>query len=74
MYFLIAAAAVNLVFSLYNYLRVIRIMFIEEAVESLPKIEKNFALSLALIICIIGILAIGFISPIYNFIDSISLN
>jgi len=72
MYILLAFAAVNLVFSLYNYLRVIRIMFIEENAEPLPLIEKNFTLSLAMIICIIGILAIGFISPIYNFIDSIS--
>jgi NADH-quinone oxidoreductase subunit N len=73
MYVLLAVAAVNLVFSLYNYLRVIRIMFIEEALETLPPIDKNFALTLALIICIIGILAIGFISPIYSFIDSISI-
>jgi NADH-quinone oxidoreductase subunit N len=73
MYVLLAFAAINLVFSLYNYLRVVRIMFIETAEEPLPVIEKNFTLSLALIICIIGILAIGFISPIYNFIDSISI-
>jgi NADH-quinone oxidoreductase subunit N len=72
MYVLLAVAALNLVFSLYNYLRVVRIMFIEESVEPLPEIEKNFTLLLALIICIIGILAIGFISPIYHFIDSIS--
>jgi len=73
MYVLLAVAAVNLVFSLYNYLRVIRIMFIDNSEEPLPVIEKNFTLSLALIICVIGILAIGFISPIYNFIDSISI-
>lgn len=73
MWVLLGVAAVNLVFSLYNYLRVVRIMFIEEINEPLPLIEKNFTLSLALIICIIGILLIGFISPIYNFIDSVSL-
>ena len=72
MYVLLAVAAVNLVFSLYNYLRVVRIMFIETAEEPLPVIEKNFTLSLALIICVIGILLIGFISPIYSYIDSIS--
>ncbi len=72
MYVLLAVAAVNLVFSLYNYLRVVRIMFIETAEEPMPVIEKNFTLSLALIICVIGILLIGFISPIYSYIDSIS--
>jgi NADH-quinone oxidoreductase subunit N len=73
MYVLLSVAAVNLVFSLYNYLRVVRIMFIDTAEEPLPVIEKNFTLSLALIICVLGILLIGFISPIYSYIDSISI-
>ena len=72
-YLLLAVAAINLVFSLYNYLRVIRIMFMDEAEEPMGVVEKNRTLSLALIICIAGILVIGFISPIYEFFDSISI-
>lgn len=72
MYLLLGVAAINLVLSLYNYLRVVKIMFIDEATEPLPVVEKNFALTFALIICLIGIVAIGFITPVYQFIDSVS--
>jgi NADH-quinone oxidoreductase subunit N len=72
MYVLLGFAAVNLVLSLYNYLRVVKTMFIDEANEALPAIEKSFGLSLALIICIGGILSIGFITPIYKYIELLS--
>ena len=71
MYLLLGVAAVNLVLSLYNYLRVVKIMFIDQTDEPLPLVGKNFALSLALIICLIGLITVGFITPIYQFIDSI---
>ena len=73
LYLLLAVAAVNLVFSLYNYLRVIKYMFMDEATEPMVPVEKNFTLTFALLLCIAGILAIGFITPIYAFFDSISL-
>jgi len=72
MYILLAFAAINLVLSLYNYLRVVKIMFIDDAEETLPLIGKHFGLSLALIVCMIGIITIGFITPIYQYIDSLS--
>lgn len=73
LYILLGFAAMNLVLSLYNYLRVVKIMFIDEAEETLPVIGKNFFLTVALIICITGILAIGFIPPIYQYIYSLSI-
>jgi NADH-quinone oxidoreductase subunit N len=72
LYVLLAFAAMNLVLSLYNYLRVVKIMFIDEAEETLPVIGKNFFLTVALIICVTGILTIGFIPPIYQYISSLS--
>ena len=72
MYLLLGVAAINLVLSLYNYLRVVKIMFIDEATEPLPLVGKHFGLSLALIVCMIGIILIGFITPIYQYIDSLS--
>jgi NADH-quinone oxidoreductase subunit N len=72
LYVLLAFAAMNLVLSLYNYLRVVKIMFIDEAEETLPVIGKNFFLTVALVICVTGILAIGFIPPIYQYISSLS--
>jgi NADH-quinone oxidoreductase subunit N len=73
LYVLLAFAAMNLVLSLYNYLRVVKIMFIDDAEETLPVIGKNFFLTVALVICITGILAIGFIPPIYQYISSLSV-
>jgi NADH-quinone oxidoreductase subunit N len=73
LYVLLAFAAMNLVLSLYNYLRVVKIMFIDEAEETLPVIGKNFFLTVALVICVTGILAIGFIPPIYQYISSLSV-
>lgn len=73
LYILLGFAAMNLVLSLYNYLRVVKIMFIDDAEETLPVIEKNIFLTIALIICITGILAIGFIPPVYQYISSLSI-
>ena len=73
LYVLLAFAAINLVLSLYNYLRVVKIMFIDEAEETLPVIGKNFFLTVALVICVSGLLAIGFIPPIYQYISSLSV-
>ena len=73
LYVLLAFAAMNLVLSLYNYLRVVKIMFIDEEEEKLPVIGKNFFLTVALVICVTGILAIGFIPPIYQYISSLSI-
>ncbi|MDP4291375.1 MAG: NADH-quinone oxidoreductase subunit N [Bacteroidota bacterium] len=72
LYVLLGFAAINLVLSLYNYLRVVKIMFIDEAEETLPAIGRNSFLTLALTLCIIGILAVGFIPPIYQYISSLS--
>jgi len=73
LYILLAFAAMNLVLSLYNYLRVVKIMFIDEAEETLPVIGRNTFLTIALVICVTGILAIGFIPPIYQYISSLSM-
>jgi len=73
LYILLAFAAMNLVLSLYNYLRIVKIMFIDEAEETLPVIGRNTFLTIALVICVTGILAIGFIPPIYQYISSLSM-
>ena len=41
MYILLGIAAVNLVLSLYNYLRVIKYMFVDEATEDVPEVKSN---------------------------------
>lgn len=72
LYILLAIAAANLVLSLYNYLRVVKTMFIDQAEETIAPIKREWPLTVALIICIIGLLMIGFIPSVYQYIDSLS--
>jgi NADH-quinone oxidoreductase subunit N len=71
LYLLLGIAAINLVLSLYNYIRVIRIMFIDQAETEMILVPKYNIATIALILCIIGILTIGFISPIFQYIDKL---
>lgn len=73
MYVLLAFAALNLVISLYNYLRIVKTMFIDDATEALPVVDKNLAMKMALAVCTIGIIIIGFISPLFQYIDILSI-
>ena len=71
LYVLLGFAGVNLVLSLYNYLRVVKYMFIDEAKEPLAPLNRNGQLTTALYVCLIGLIAIGFVTPIYQYIDSL---
>jgi len=73
MYVLLAFAAINLVLSLYNYLRIVKTMFIDDAIERLPLVDKNMAVKIALAICTIGIIIIGFVTPLFQYIDVLSI-
>jgi NADH-quinone oxidoreductase subunit N len=73
MYLLLAFAAINLVLSLYNYLRIVKTMFIDDAVETLPGVEKNMPTKIALAVCTIGIIIVGFITPLFQHIDVLSV-
>lgn len=68
MYILIAFAGVNLVLSLYNYLRVIKYLFIDKPEETLC-VGHTKVMSVTLLFCCITILCIGFISSVYQYID-----
>ncbi|MFM9050772.1 MAG: NADH-quinone oxidoreductase subunit N [Bacteroidota bacterium] len=66
-------AALNMVVSLYYYLRVIRAMFMDAPVETpIHSISAPFAVRISLFICIVGMLTLGFYSPAYEWIRSIS--
>lgn len=68
MYILIGFAGVNLVLSLYNYLRIVKCIFIDEPQEQLC-IGRNRVVSATLLVCCIAMLCIGFISSVYQYID-----
>ncbi len=70
-YGFIIIAALNMVISLYYYLRVIRSVFMEKNDQPLEKIKIEPSAKFALIICGAGIILIGLLSWIYDYINSL---
>ncbi|HKR04713.1 MAG TPA: NADH-quinone oxidoreductase subunit N [Bacteroidia bacterium] len=71
-YLLITIAALNMVVSLYYYLKVVKTMFMDKNEEPIEKINAGAFSNLALMICVAGIIIIGFVPQIYEFIYSLS--
>lgn len=59
-WWLIVIAALNLMVSLYYYLRIVRTMFVDESNEPLEKISIDSTVFASLFLCVIGILILGF--------------
>ncbi|HYM94827.1 MAG TPA: proton-conducting transporter membrane subunit, partial [Chitinophagaceae bacterium] len=70
-YLLIGIAALNMVISLYYYLRIIRAMFMDVNEQPLDKIKFSWTPKLGLAICIVGIIITGLMSGAYNYIYSL---
>ncbi len=70
-YWFIAIAALNMVISLYYYLRVVRAMFMDKNEQPIEKINTNPATKFALILCAAGIVLVGLLSWIYDYIQSL---
>jgi NADH-quinone oxidoreductase subunit N len=71
-YPLIIFAALNMIISLYYYLRVVKAIFMEKNETPIQKIQASTLSNFALLICVAGIIIIGFWSEIYNYIYSLS--
>ena len=71
-YVFIAIAALNMIISLYYYLKVVKAMFMDANEQPVEKLSISTLPKLAMIICILGIVSIGFIPPIYDYIYSLS--
>jgi NADH-quinone oxidoreductase subunit N len=71
---LIIIASLNLIISLYYYLRIIRAMFIETTDEPLPALGFSWSAKLAFAACAAGILVVGFIKGLFEAIFAISAN
>jgi NADH-quinone oxidoreductase subunit N len=70
-YLLIVIAALNMVVSLYYYLKVIKAMFMDANETPIEKIHSHWQPKLAMAICIGGILITGIASGAYNYIYSL---
>ena len=71
-YLLITIAALNMIISLYYYLRVIRAIFMDTNENPVRLVQGDWSYKAALIICVAGILIIGFTTGLYEYILSLS--
>lgn len=71
-YGFIIVVALNLVISLYYYLRIVRAMFMDKNEQPIEKIKVTAAGKFALILCAAGIVLVGLLSWIYDYIVSIN--
>lgn len=67
-YFFIVIAALNMIVSLYYYLRVVRAMFMDKNEEPIAGIRIDPSVTLGLVICAAGIVLSGILSWIYDYI------
>lgn len=70
-YGFVLIAALNLVISLYYYLRIIRSMFMDKNEHPIEKINMYPSTKFALIICAAGIILTGLMSWIYGYIQTL---
>ncbi len=70
-YPLIIIAALNMVISLYYYLRIIKAMFMDANDSPIEKQSIDWSPKLAMIICVAGIVATGIFSGAYEYIYSL---
>ncbi len=71
-YMFITVAALNMIISLYYYLRVIRAVFMDKNEDPISPIKPSPAVRLGLLICGAGIILVGLLSWIYDYIQSLS--
>lgn len=70
-YVLITVAALNMVVSLYYYLRVIKAMFMDHNDNPVEPVKSGTSPKLAMIICVAGILVTGMMSGAYQYIHAL---
>jgi NADH-quinone oxidoreductase subunit N len=70
---LIIIAALNMVVSFYYYLRVVKAIFMDKNEAPIERLSTPFIPKLALYICILGIIATGLVSYVYDHIHSLSI-
>src|SRR4030095_54401 len=71
-YLLITIAALNMILSLYYYLKVVKALFMDANDNPIEKIRIPPSPRLALFICVTGIVLTGLMSYIYEYIFSLS--
>jgi NADH-quinone oxidoreductase subunit N len=71
-YVLVLIAVINTIISLYYYLLVIRSMFLRKSEHPIDYFKSDLPTRIGLILCVLGIIVIGFMSPLFEFIREFS--
>jgi NADH-quinone oxidoreductase subunit N len=73
-YVFIGIAALNMVISLYYYLRVIKAIFMDKQPDPIRKLSLPLLPNIAFVLCLTGILVTGLAGWIYDYIYSLSIS
>jgi NADH-quinone oxidoreductase subunit N len=71
MYMLVLIAVLNATLSLYYYLLVVKAMFINKNESPIRKLTSTVYEKIAFVLCLGGVLVIGFASSVYDYIVSV---
>lgn len=69
---LIIIASLNMIISLYYYLRIVKVMFVDNNENPIEKFSSDTSAKITLVICVSGILITGFINFVFEYIHSLS--
>jgi len=71
-YWFVIIVSLNIVISLYYYLKIVRAMFMDKNETPIAPVKISGSVKIGLVICAAGIVLTGFISWIYGYIQSLS--
>ena len=71
-YILVLIAVLNSIISLYYYLLIVKSMFLEKSDHPIARFNSDLPMRASLVICVAGIVVVGFVSDIFEEIRVIS--
>jgi NADH-quinone oxidoreductase subunit N len=72
-YLLIAIASLNMIVSLYYYLRVVRAIFMESNTDPIPTLKSGLMPGAAFVICVAGMIVAGLYGGFYEYIFQLAM-
>jgi NADH-quinone oxidoreductase subunit N len=73
-YYLLAVACLNMIVSLYYYLKVVKAIFIDKSDTPIEKIQVGALNATTMAICCAGILIVGFCGDVFEYISGFFMN
>jgi len=68
-YYLVLIAVVNTIISLYYYLKVVKVMFLERSDNPIELINSDFLTKTSIALSVIGVVTLGIFSQVFDWID-----